>query len=73
MPFLSRTRFLSSSAAIFVTASAGTVGFVVANSPEECLAAPESSGNFNENPRYIDTELQMKYGESPGMAKIIEE
>ena len=73
MPFLCRARFISSSAATFVTASAGTIGFVVANNPEECLAAPEFSGNFNENPRYIDTKLQMKYGESPGTEKIIEE
>jgi hypothetical protein len=68
-PHLSRARFLSSSAAVFVTASAGMIGFVMANSPEECLAAPESIGNFNDNPRYIETELQMKYGESPGMLK----
>jgi len=66
-PYLSRTRFLSSSAAVFVTASAGMIGFVVANSPEECLAAPDSIGS--DNPRYIETELQMKYGESPGMLK----
>ena len=67
---LSRARFLSSSAAVFVTASAGMIGFVVANSPEECLAAAaDSVGRFNDNPRYIETELQMKYGESPGMQK----
>ena len=67
LPYSSRARFLSSSAAVFVTASAGMTGFVVANSPEECLAAPDSIGNLNDYPRYIDTELQMKYGESPGM------
>ena len=64
-----RARFLSSSAAAFVTASAGVIGFVGANSPEECwaaAAAPSSNENFNDNPRYIDTEMQMKYGESPG-------
>ena len=65
-----RTRFLSSSAAAFVTASAGVIGFVGANQPEECwaaAAAPYSNENFKDNPRYIDTEMQMKYGESPGM------
>ena len=65
-----RARFLSSSAAAFVTASAGVIGFVGANSPEECwaaAAAPSSNENFKDNPRYIDTEMQMKYGESPGM------
>ena len=64
-----RARFLSSSAAAFVTASAGVIGFVGANSPEECwaaAAAPSSNENFKDNPRYIDTEMQMKYGESPG-------
>ena len=59
--YSTRMRFLSSSAAAFFTASAGVIGFVGGN--EECLAAPIS----NDNPRYIDKELQMKYGESPGM------
>lgn len=65
--YSTRARFLSSSAAAFLTASVGVIGFVGANSPDECFAAPYSIESFNDNPRYIDKELQMKYGESPGM------
>ena len=60
-----RARVLSSSAAAFLTA-AGVIGFVGASSPDECFAAPYFSESLNDNPRYIDKELQMKYGESPG-------
>lgn len=61
-----RARFLSSSAATFLTASAGVIGFVAANSPDVCFATQYSKESFNDNPRYIEKELQMQYGESPG-------
>jgi hypothetical protein len=56
---LSRVRFLSSSAAVFIAST----GLALGNNPEECMAV---SSQFRDNPRYIDKELQMKYGESPG-------
>jgi hypothetical protein len=62
-----RARFLSSSTAAFITATTSVFAFVAANNPEECLAETGAKGSSN-NPRYIDKELQMKYGESPGMS-----
>jgi hypothetical protein len=56
---LSRVRFLSSSAAVFIAST----GLALGSNPEECMAV---SSQFRDNPRYIDKELQMKYGESPG-------
>ena len=60
---LSRSRFLSSTAGtIFVAASA------LAGDPKECDArdlakgAPAAS-KVGDNPRYLDQELEMKYGE----------
>jgi hypothetical protein len=54
---LSRSRFLSSSAAAFLVST----GLSLATNPEECVATQNS---LTENPRYIDQEMQMKYGES---------
>ena len=51
-----RTQFLSSAAAAFSGVA------VVAMEPEECDAADK----FSKNPRYIDKNLEMKYGEYPG-------
>jgi len=49
---MDRAKFLSASAATFAS---GTAGFVAAiSNPEECSA--------KENPRYIDKELEMNYG-----------
>jgi hypothetical protein len=53
----SRAHFFSASAATFV-ATAG----VVLGAPEECQAA-KMDPSQNSNPRYIDKELEMKYGE----------
>jgi hypothetical protein len=50
----SRSRFLSSSAAAFFTS-----GAVLASDPEACSAMQQN----NNNPRYIDQDLEMKYGE----------
>ena len=52
---MDRAKFLSASAATFAS---GTTGFVAANSfPEACEAAAKKK-----NPRYIDQELEMNYG-----------
>jgi hypothetical protein len=59
---LSRSRFLSSSAAAFIAST----GLALATNPEECLATQNA---FSENPRYVDKEMQMKYGESSGTNK----
>ena len=53
--FLTRARFLST----FVASSS----FAWTYAQEECSAA---SPGTNANPRYIDQELQMKYGENKG-------
>jgi hypothetical protein len=61
----SRSRFLSSSAAAFVASAV----LVWAQDPEECLASPsttEANRSFQDNPRYIDREMQMQYGENSG-------
>lgn len=52
----SRSRFLSSSAAAFLAS-----GAVLASDPESCDAA-----KMEANPRYIDRDLEMKYGEDKG-------
>jgi len=60
-----RAKFLSSTATTFASGVAGLGGFVVANSnPEECeaaavTAAGRSSINNNDNPRYIEREIDM--------------
>mmetsp|Transcript_16768 Transcript_16768/g.38726 ORF Transcript_16768/g.38726 Transcript_16768/m.38726 type:complete len:355 (-) Transcript_16768:1129-2193(-) len=55
---MDRAKFLSASAATFVS---GTAGVVAANSnPEICEAKGDVSGG--KNPRYIDRELEMSYG-----------
>ena len=61
-----RARFLSSSAAAFVA----TTG-ALASDPEQCFAAGKTSEIGKNNPRYIDQEVQMKYGETPGMSKCL--
>ena len=66
---LSRSRFLSSSAgSIFVAASASVAA--LAGDPEECAARDLLKGipgvgtaKVGDNPRYLDQELEMKYGE----------
>lgn len=63
MRSLSRSRFLSSTAGtIFVAASA------LAGEPKECDARDLTKGEpavskVGDNPRYLDQELEMKYGE----------
>jgi hypothetical protein len=69
--FVNRAKFLSASAATFLTSTSSFV--VMANNPEECQAkqgdaAPTWSSSTpskqgNKNPRYIEKELEMKYGE----------
>ena len=81
---VNRAKFLSASAATFLTSTTAIV-MTTAASPEECQAAEEAgiggggggiSGNhflvsrgakqsdqFSKNPRYIEKELQMEYGE----------
>ena len=66
---LSRSRFLSSTAgSIFVAASASAAA--LAGDPEECAARDllkgvpgVGSARVGDNPRYLDQELEMKYGE----------
>ncbi|KAG7358902.1 type 11 methyltransferase [Nitzschia inconspicua] len=55
---VNRAKFLSASAATFLT-STSSVLVVMANNPEECQAKPFLTGN---NPRYIERELEMAYG-----------
>lgn len=65
---VSRAKFLSASAASFVTATA-----VMASNPEECDAKMGKDGGDNDNaaltgrknPRYIERELEMKYADGP--------
>ena len=78
---VNRAKFLSASAATFLTSTTSIV-MTTASSPEECQAAEEAgigsgvSSNqflvsrgakqpdqFSKNPRYIEKELQMEYGE----------
>lgn len=59
-----RAKFLSSSATAFLLSSS-----VVTGNPEECDASVFDrmiSRGQKENPRYVDLELQMKYGEDKG-------
>ena len=67
---LSRSRFLSSTAgSIFTAASAFTV---LGGNVDECNARDLLKGivpgnrALGENPRYLDYELEMKYGEDKG-------
>jgi hypothetical protein len=68
-----RARFLSSS-----SATAFLLSSVVANA-QECSARSLFDGGIldsskkNINPRYIDKELQMKYGDGPGMCNDTEQ
>lgn len=57
----SRAHFLSSAAATFTGVS------VLAMEPAECDAATKASNVGSGNPRYIDKNLEMKYGEGPGV------
>ena len=67
MRSLSRSRFLSSTAGtIFVAASA------LAGEPKECDARDLTKGapavsKVGDNPRYLDQELEMKYGEGESL------
>ena len=54
----SRSKFLSSTATAFLASAT----LVMGTEPEECQAAV-STAPTTKNPRYIDQELEMKYGE----------
>jgi len=56
----SRAQFLSVGAASFVTATTG-----LAKNPESCNAMDKLNANGSKNPRYIEKELEMKYGDGP--------
>ena len=58
-----RSKFLSSSATAFLATT--TTLTVMGSDPEECQAAPIN------NPRYIDKELEMKYGEDKGTIRLL--
>lgn len=59
---VNRAKFLSASAATFAS---GAAGFVAANSnPEQCEAKTNEVGD--KNPRYIDQDIEMSYGEKDG-------
>jgi hypothetical protein len=64
----SRARFLASSATGFLVASSFMWSGVM-GTPEVCDAADMavSNNDSNVNPRYVDRELQMQYGQGPGM------
>ena len=53
-----RAHFLSSAAAAFTGVA------VLGMDPMECNAAAQAVGS--KNPRYIDKNLEMKFGETPG-------
>jgi SAM-dependent methyltransferase len=57
---MDRAKFLSASAATFAS---GTSGFVAANSVPESCDAKDAVGS--QNPRYIEKELEMSYGNDP--------
>ena len=59
---LTRSKFLSSTAATFLIATS-----VLSGDPESCAAKSSMAGV--DNPRYIDGELQMKYGEDSSKYK----
>jgi hypothetical protein len=56
-----RARFLSSSATTFLATAA-----ILGSNPEESTAAMMSKKKTGNNPRYVDRDLQMKYGEDKG-------
>jgi hypothetical protein len=56
----SRAQFLSAGAASFVTATTG-----LATNPESCNAMDKMKTQGTNNPRYIEKELEMKYGDGP--------
>lgn len=60
MRVIGRSKFLSASAATFLTSA-----IVMATDPEACEASPSSRDVVvgKNNPRYIDQELEMTYGE----------
>lgn len=60
---LSRSKFLSSTAATFLISTS-----VLSGDPESCAAKSSMAGA--DNPRYIDGELQMKYGEDSSAYEI---
>jgi SAM-dependent methyltransferase len=63
---INRANFLSSTTtAAAVTFTSASAGFVTANTnPEECAAAAAAAANsFNNNPRYIERELDMIWSE----------
>ena len=55
-----RAKFLSSSAAAFLVSTA-----VVTAYPDQCQASAVAKEDFSKNPRYIERELEMKYGTGP--------
>ena len=67
-----RSNFLSSSAAAFL----GAITVVMSDDPETCEAQAADlfnvgRKNFKHNPRYIEKELQMQYGEDPGAFLLV--
>lgn len=62
---LNRAKFLSASAATFLTSTTAIVMATTTN-PEECQAAPlQQNLVFAKNPRYVEKELQMEYAQDP--------
>ena len=59
----SRAHFLSSAAAAFVGSA------VLGMDPTECDAASGEDAAGSNNPRYIEKNLEMKYGETPGKVR----
>lgn len=57
---ITRAQFMSSSVSVFLAST----GIVWASDPEECLSMDKP---WSANPRYIDKELQMQYGENSGV------
>ena len=64
-----RARFLSSSATSFLATAA-----ILGSNPEESTAAlmsKKKAKNVGNNPRYMDRELEMKYGEDKGKQDLL--
>jgi hypothetical protein len=65
-----RARFLSSSATSFLATAA-----ILGSNPEESTAAlmgsKKKGKNVGNNPRYMDRELEMKYGEDKGKQNLL--
>jgi hypothetical protein len=60
--FSSRARFLSSSKAAFIAA----LSWRAVSGDSQVCNASEAASEVGDNPRYIDRELQMQYGQGAG-------